>query len=221
MKRCLILVEGQTEERFVKDLLAPAMEIHGLAMIPTVLKTRKVLSGTDFKGGVTSYAKMRSNLLPLLRDRGALVTMMIDYYGLPGDAPGMNTRPSGATARERVRHVENGIFQDLGSPVHFAPFLALHEFEAWLFTDIEATAAVIPAPEKARELQLAVVGLQPEEINEGITTAPSKRLLQVFPSFRKALHGPVAAKRIGLQKIRSKCPHFEQWLVRLERHAHA
>ena len=23
MKRCLILVEGQTEERFVKDLLAP------------------------------------------------------------------------------------------------------------------------------------------------------------------------------------------------------
>ncbi len=74
MKRCLILVEGQTEERFVKDLLAPSMQPLGLVVIPTVLKTKKVLRGPDFKGGVTSYAKIRSNLLPLLRDRSALVT---------------------------------------------------------------------------------------------------------------------------------------------------
>jgi hypothetical protein len=219
MKRCLILVEGQTEERFVKDLLAPAMRPLGLAMIPTVLKTKKVLSGPDFKGGVTSYAKMRSNLLPLLWNRGALVTTVIDYYGLPDDAPGMKTRPSGVTATERVRHVENAIFQDLGAPVHFVPFLALHEFEAWLFCDLAKTAAVIPAREKALELQSTVAGLEPEEINEGATTAPSKRLLRVFPSFRKALHGPAAAKRIGLEAIRSKCPHFDQWVKRLEHYA--
>ena len=216
MKRCLILVEGQTEERFVKDLLAPAMQPLGLAMAPTMLITKKVLSGSNFKGGVTSYAKMRSDLMPLLRDRGALVTTIIDYYGLPDDTPGMKARPAGASARERVRHVENAISRDLGSPSHFVPFLALHEFEAWLFTDIETTAAVIPAQEKAHELHSAVAGLEPEEINEGSTTAPSKRLLRVFPGFQKAVHGPVAAKRIGLCAIRARCPHFDEWLKRVE-----
>ena len=221
MKRCLMLVEGQTEERFVKDLLAPAFQSLGVSMIPTMLITKKVLSGPNFKGGVTSYAKMRSNLIPLLRDRGVLVTTIFDYYGLPDDTPGMKTRPVGASARERVRHMENAIFQDLGSPGNLMPFLALHEFEAWLFTDIDTTAAVIPAREKAHELHLAVAGLEPEEINEGSTTAPSKRLLRVFPGFQKALHGPVATKRIGLEAIRAKCPHFDEWLTRLETFASA
>lgn len=219
MKRCLILVEGQTEERFVKDLLAPTMQALGLVVIPTILKTRKVIHGSDFKGGVSSYAKIRSNLLPLLRDRGAWVTTLIDYYGLPEDTPGMKTRPSGVTAVERVRHVEDGIFRDLGSPAHFKPFLALHEFEAWLFSDLEVTASVLLAPDKAHKLRLVVAGLPPEEINEGTETAPSKRLLRVFPEFRKTLHGPTAAKRIGLDVIRSCCPHFNEWMERLERAA--
>ena len=122
---------------------------------------------------------------------------------------------------ERVLHVENAILQDLGAPAHLVSFLALHEFEAWLFTDIEAMAAVIPAREKARELQLAVAGLEPEDINEGAKTAPSKRLLQIFPSFRKAVHGPAVAQRIGLEAIRAKCPHFDQWVKRLESFASA
>jgi hypothetical protein len=221
MKRCLLLVEGQTEFRFVADLLAPTFDPLGLSMIPTTLNTKKVLSGPNFKGGVTSYAKMRADLLPLLRDRNALITTIIDYYGLPDDTPGMKKRPPGAMARERVRHVENAIFQDLGGPAHFVPFLALHEFEAWLFADITATAAVIPAREKAGELQLAVAGLEPEDINEGVETAPSKRLLRVFPSFRKALHGPAAVQRIGLEAIRAKCPHFDEWVKRLEAFASA
>lgn len=144
---------------------------------------------------------------------------MIDYYGLPEDAPGMKTRPPGVTAVERVRHVEDGIFQDLGSPAHFAPFLALHEFEAWLYSDIEVTASVMLAPDKVQELRQAVGGLNPEEINEGIESAPSKRLLRVFPAFRKALHGPTAAKRMGLDAIRSRCPHFNEWMKRLEQAA--
>lgn len=221
MKRCLILVEGLTEERFVKDLLAPEMLPFGLAIAPTMLVTKKVLSGPNFKGGVTSYAKMRSDLTTLLRDRGALVTTIIDYYGLPDDTPGLKNRPAGVSARDRVKHVENAILQDLGSLGNFMPFLALHEFEAWLFADIDTTAAAIPAREKAHELHSAVAGLEPEEINEGSTTAPSKRLLRVFPGFQKAVHGPVAAKRIGLGVIRSRCPHFDEWLKRLEAFASA
>ena len=99
------------------------------------------------------------------------------------------------------------------------PFLALHEFEAFLFTDPAITAAVIPAPEKTPELIAISEGFAPEDINERVDTAPSKRLEQVFPTFKKTLHGPTAAKRIGLEAIRARCPHFNSWLTRLEQFA--
>lgn len=218
MKRCLILVEGQTEERFVKDVLSPELESKGLCLIPTILTTKIVKSGPNFKGGVTSYAKLEADLRKLLRDPSALVTTLIDYYGLPEDTPGMANRPN-ASARERVLHVENSIKEGLGSPSNFMPFLALHEFEALLFSDHEVTASVIPAREKAPELLAASGGLDPEDINEHPDTAPSKRLISVFPSFKKTLHGPTAAKRIGLGAIRARCPHFDHWISRLEEFA--
>ena len=216
MKRCLILVEGQTEERFVKDVLCPEFEPRGFYLSPTILTTKIVKSGPNFKGGVTSYAKLRADLDKLLRS-GAVVTTMIDYYGLPSDTPGMSNRPIGR-AIDRVKHVEKAIFDDVGSP-YLLPFLALHEFEALLFVDHETTASVIPAPEKASELLAIAGGAEPEDINENPETAPSKRLKQVFPSFRKTLHGPTAAKRIGLSALRSRCPHFDSWITRLEKHS--
>ena len=218
MKRCLILVEGQTEERFVKDVLAPELGPKGLSPVPTLLTTKVVKNGPNFKGGVTNYAKMRRDLVKRLRDSNALVTTLIDYYGLPTDTPGMSTRPKG-NPRERVRHVENALREDIGYRSNFLPFLLLHEFEALLFSDYEITASVIPAREKAQELASVTQGKEPEEINEFPETAPSKQLLRVFPSFRKTLHGPTAAKRIGLSKIRERCPHFNDWLSELERYA--
>ncbi len=170
----------------------------------------------NFKGGVTNYAKLRGDLVKLLRDDTALVTTLIDYYGLPDDTPGMSDRPAASPARDRVMHVESALWVEVGSPGHFIPFLALHEFEALLFSDHEITAGVIPAPEKAGELLAIAGGLEPEEINEHSETAPSKRLMKVFPSFRKTLHGPTAAKRIGLAAIRARCPHFDGWMIRLE-----
>ena len=218
MKRCLILVEGQTEERFVKDVLCPFFESRHLYLCPTILTTKVVKNGNNFKGGVTQYAKLRTDLRKLIQDKGALITTMIDYYGLPEDTPGMNDRPY-ASARDRVMHVESAIYNDVGAPQHFIPFLALHEFEALLFVDHEITAAAIPAREKTAELRAVANGLAPEEINEHRDTAPSRRLLKVFPSFKKTLHGPTAAKRIGLEAIRSKCPHFDSWITRLEQFA--
>lgn len=216
MKRCLILVEGQTEERFVKDVLCPHFESRGLFVFPTILTTKIVKSGKNFKGGVTNYAKLRGDLLKLLRDQSALVTTLIDYYGLPDDTPGMSDRPPASSARDRAMHVESTLFLEVGSPRHFLPFLVLHEFEALLFVDHEITAGVIPAFEKAGELLAVAGGLEPEEINEQSETAPSKRLMKVFPSFRKTLHGPTAAKRIGLPAIRARCPHFDDWMTQLE-----
>lgn len=135
MRNALILVEGQTEERFVKDVLNRSFD-GCMWFNPTILTTKVVKDGPNFKGGVTSYGKFRNDLRGLLQGSGGgLVTTLIDYYGLPSDFPGMATRTSFRSAVERVRHIESAIAQDFGRPGNFVPFISLHETEAWLFVD--------------------------------------------------------------------------------------
>jgi oligopeptide/dipeptide ABC transporter ATP-binding protein len=56
----------------------------------------------------------------------------------------------------------------------------------------------------------------PEEINDGETTAPSKRLQSLYPGYDKILFDPLIAQRIGLDKLRQECPHFRDWMSKLE-----
>src|SRR4051794_40884440 len=102
-KRVLILVEGQTEERFVKDVLGPALFVRELFFHATILVTKRVKDGPNFKGGVTNFARFKNDAQRLLNSAGgALVTTMLDYYRLPLDFPGMDSRPPNATPLERV-----------------------------------------------------------------------------------------------------------------------
>ena len=59
----------------------------------------------------------------------------------------------------------------------------------------------------------------PEDINERPEYAPSTRIKSLFPAYKKTLHGPTAAARIGLDRIRAECPHFNAWMDRIERFA--
>jgi hypothetical protein len=56
----------------------------------------------------------------------------------------------------------------------------------------------------------------PGHINDGETTAPSKRLVSLYPGYDKLAFGPGMAARIGLDVIRSKCRHFDEWPAKLE-----
>ena len=56
MKRVLILVEGQTEETFVRDLLEPHLSRRGVFPVPILAKTKRTTSGQTFKGGIPSTA---------------------------------------------------------------------------------------------------------------------------------------------------------------------
>jgi len=218
--RVLILVEGQTEERFIKDVLAPYFYPMNLFFYPTLLVTKRVKVGPNFKGGVTNFAKFENDLIRLLNGAGdALVTTMIDYYGLPKDFPGMNTRPKG-TPLERVEHVEEEIHKHFGKSGNLRIFLVLHEFEAWLFSTTEDLPRVMTDPGKQQ--QFAAVRDEfktPEEINERPDFAPSKRIESLFPAFRKTFHGLTTAARIGLDRIRKECAHFNWWIEHLERFA--
>lgn len=222
-KRVLILVEGQTEERFVKDVLGPAFFDQELFFHATLLVTKRVKDGPNFKGGVTNFAKFKNDAQRLLSSAGgSLVTTMLDYYRLPLDFPGMKSRPEPGTPIQRVTHVEEAIAEHFDSPPNFVPFLALHEFEAWLFSSLTELPRVLTETRKQKEFEAIRASVAtPEEINERPEFAPSKRIAKLFPAYKKTLHGPTTAARIGLDQIRNECPHFNEWMNKLEAFAAA
>ena len=57
---------------------------------------------------------------------------------------------------------------------------------------------------------------QAEAINDSYDTCPSRRITGLVRAYKKTVHGPIIADRIGLDTIRTACPHFGQWLGRLE-----
>jgi hypothetical protein len=216
MKRVLILAEGQTEDAFIREVLAPHLWQRDIDPIPTLVVTKFVKSGPRFQGGLSSYDPVRRNVWKLLNDTHAtLVTTMLDYYGLPTDFPGMNTRPAG-NGYVRVKHVEESFQQDIGHH-HFAPYLALHEFEAFVFVDPARCPTAFMEERVVQQLVQERQGFgSPEEINERPMYAPSKRVLKIFPAYQKTLHGPLATMDLGMEALRSTCPHFDEWVSRLE-----
>lgn len=216
----LILVEGRSEKQFIHTLLAPFFRKMGVFLRPTVMLSRANPKGPDFKGGVTHYASFRRQLRSLLRHPSALVTTLIDFYGLPKDFPGMSNRPAG-DPMVQVQPVPKAIQRDLGNPRHFLPFLMLHEFEAILFASPTALPALRQAAARQRK-DFASMCRQfptPEAINASPSGSPSRRIFNLFPDFAKQIHGEAAFTTIGLEPIRNACPHLRAWLDALARYA--
>lgn len=214
MKRIHALVEGQTEEAFLAQLVAPHLRAHGAHLTPIVVATRRLAGGPSAKGGTVSYAAWKAQAGRLLGDSSAaLVTTMLDFYALPGDWP----RPAGGSARERVLGAMEAMAADIAD-ARFAPFVMLHEFEALVFTDPRHVCDVaFASPAAYAELaRVRAACVSPEEIDDGPDTHPSARIVRLVPGYRKSTHGPIAAERIGLPALRAACPHFAAWLARLE-----
>jgi hypothetical protein len=216
MKRVLVLVEGLTEERFIKDVLAPHLEPRGVYVIPKIVTTKRVKQGPDFTGGITDYQKVENDLKRLLGDSGAaLITTFIDYYGLLSEFPGMATRPI-ASPLERAQHVEAEWKTRIGHP-RFLSYLMTHEFEALLFSKPEELSRALYQSDLGPKLKAIRDSFPtPEEIDDDPLTAPSKRILRLLPAYQKTVHGPLVTRRIGLETLRRDCRHFNDWLLKLE-----
>ena len=218
MTKVLVFVEGQTEETFVNVVLGPFLGAKSIYLIPVLARTKRTRDGRTFKGGIVSYRRqVRREILRLVGDSSAaLITTMLDYYGLPQDFPGMPNLSAGSP-REKVEQLEHAFRQDIGHQQRFLPFLTLHEFEALLFAQPEQFGSAFPDRRReAARLAEEVSRLPPEEINDGPDTHPAARIIRHLPNYRKPLHGPRIAKQIGLTIIREKCPHFDAWISHLE-----
>jgi hypothetical protein len=159
---------------------------------------------------------VRNDIRKLLLDTDAIaITSMYDYYKIPTDFPGYKSRPKG-TCYNIVEYLEHEFYKEIGDS-RFKPYLQIHEFEALLFVQPKKTADLFPGTNKLQELlRIKNEFSSPEEINDGETTAPSKRILKLFPNYEKPLYGAIAVIGTGLQNIRNECPHFNDWLTWLE-----
>lgn len=216
MTRLLVLAEGDTEELFVREILAPHLAGFGVYATATGVLSKRLASGKKITGG-NLWGNVRNSLKPLLQDSDAWVTTLLDYYGLPDDFPGFGSGYAlTGNAAAHVNTIERALAEAVNQSPRFIPFLALHEFEAWYFVRPKQVAAFYGQENIARMMQEASDRAGgPEAINHGKETHPSKRLESYGVGFRKTTAVPLL-KDIGITAIRDACPHFAAWLDRLE-----
>jgi Domain of unknown function (DUF4276) len=213
MTRVYILVEGQTEEAFINELLTSRYAENNLFLTPIIIST-----SPRYRGGMTRYAKIKGQIEKLCRqDAGAYVTTMFDLYALPNDFPGKLSPEYSrlASGRDKAMFLEAKLANDINL-TNFIPNLLVYEFEALLFSQINSFNEWIDDDDALQPLRDICGTTKPEDINDDPQTAPSKRILSAMSNYQKTVHGPLIALDIGLDVIRSSCPHFDDWLKKIE-----
>ncbi len=171
----------------------------------------------------------KREILRNLKDSaGRYVTTMVDYYGLP--QTGNRAWPGRAAASnlpfaQKASTVESAMMEEVVAemggdsfyPNRFIPFVVMHEFEGLLFSDCAAFSSGIERPDLEGSFQAIRDNFNsPEEIDDSPINAPSKRVERLIPAYEKPFLGTLAVIEIGLERIRTECQHFNQWLETIE-----
>ena len=139
---------------------------------------------------------------------------MFDLFHLPVSFPGYQAA-SDLDPISRATALENAMLEDIGDH-RLVPYVQVHEFEALVLAAPQALSSEYPefASGVGRLAEMAARFSSPELINGD--KAPSKRIKQEIPTYVKTTSGLNVTKRIGLPKLRAKCPHFGAWVDKLE-----
>jgi len=212
-----VIVEGQTEQTFVRDILAPEMGNKGIFMHPALI------GKPGHKGGDIRFERAQGDIVRFLKQRlDTYISTMFDYFRLETDWPGNKESQGNFSAARKAEIVETATFEAISGlfPEHnieqrFIPCIEMYEFEALLFSDAYILAEKIDVSISRIEDILEKFD-DPEEINDGPDTAPSKRLQRLKSGYRKVAMGKTISEAIGIQQIRARCSHFNGWLIKLE-----
>ena len=220
MIQVIIVGEGPTEESFIRDVLAPPLADRRIFVQPRLIPTSR-----RGRGGALSGDRVLRYLRNTLRERGDIyVATFFDLYALGREFPGRAETEAVADPLARASAIEARFAEAVVREAQcradrFLPHIQPYEFEALLFSDTDRWVEIEPAWKRHAEPLRAVRAgvISPEHINDGAETHPAARLRKLLgPQFEKVLHGPAAAARIGLDRIRDECKHFGSWLARLE-----
>jgi hypothetical protein len=223
MSNIQLVVEGATERDFVRDVLAPELAKASCYV------TAALIGKVGHKGGDIRFDRAINDIKNhLLQRSDTVISTMFDYFRLDTHWPGMaeiqrlenSGRP--LSALEIADVLESATqqalitqFPTLNIQHRFIPYFELHEYEALLFSDTD----ILSVQTSINRVTLkAIVDAYPtpEDINQGIDTAPAKRLEQLTNHrYKKVKMGVTIAKEIGIMTMRQQCPNFNRWVGRL------
>ena len=217
MKRLVFIVEGETEEAFVNNILRPYFQNCGLYNSIQCFKIKHT------QGGMHKYSYVRNDVLNTIYETDVIVTTMFDLYALPHSFPGYEDAQSITNHLERVEYLEAKMKEDLetlqSQPFsNYIPYIQLHEFEALAFSSANSFEVLFEDNEMDYKGIREVIGAfpNPEDINDSPETAPSKRMQNLIPGYNKVVYGISLIEYTGIDAIIQKCPHFRRWIHRLK-----
>ena len=219
-----IVCEGQTEESFVKKVLQPYLRSYGIVAKPILVTTNR---SKRAQGGIVNFSHVERDIQDTLKLWSSnnyehhVVTTFIDYYALPNDFPRFSEAQKYFEPYQRVECLE----QALGERIHssrFLPYIQLHEFETLVLCGYQYLAAYYPDCKGLEEKLKNEFTSQenPEFIDGGTTTAPSKRILRLLEStykkkYNKPFMGAYVTPQVGIERLRELCFHFNQWVAQI------
>lgn len=219
MVELTVFAEGQSEEQFIKRVVAPALRGLHIFAKPQALRTSQ-----DSRGGAVTFDRLKFNARNTLRQNPNMVlTTFIDLYGLDTSFPAFDEAKTKLDVHARVSCLEAGLHAAIVAHAscrseRFIPHIQPYEFEGLLFSDVTALCRTEPGWHKYSTPLTDIRSSfpTPEHINEGYETKPSRRLEKILqPTYKKTRHGPLAADQISLAVMEAQCPHFREWMKRL------
>lgn len=206
--RVAISVEGQTEEEFVKRVLAPYFNERGIVLTPIVLGAGR----RGPRGGNVSTPRLAGEMAALFHNFDA-VSSLVDYYGYRGKGK--------KSIDELEQQLTAKIRDNLGTNWRQDRVLAYvqrFEFEGLLFSNVEAFSVVIDASEEDVNVLQTIRDsfMTPEDINDNRETTPANRIKTVLPRYHKVRDGSLVAENTGIGAMLAQCPRFSEWVKKLE-----
>jgi hypothetical protein len=222
-----VLCEGQTEQGFVESVLKPYLINNGITAVKSVLVTTNKKKNAC--GGLVTYQHAYNDLMTMLsmnKDsnyESHVFTTMFDLYALPDDFPGYTEAHSIVDRYSRVAAFEKAFAKAIGSD-RFVPYIQLHEYESLVFCGLDYLTDMYKGCKKGIEKlkeDLCLFG-NPELINDNPCTAPSKRIIKAVEGNKKTHYnydkpkaGRYVAEMVGIESLRTKCSHFNEWIEKL------
>jgi hypothetical protein len=211
MRGIYILCEGQSEEEFVNSILRPYLnrfEIYDVR--PILMSTSK-----GNKGGDVTYSRLKINIEKLLNsEANILVTTFIDFFRLKTDFPNHEESLLILNKFEKVDFLENSISIEIKNE-RFIPYIQLHEFEGLLFSSSKGFEYLPNLTKNNLKKLTEYVNEKenPELLNGGELTAPSKRLEHLIPGFdkNKPFYGCIIAGENSIEVVLERCERFRNW----------
>jgi Domain of unknown function (DUF4276) len=213
-----IISEGSSEEKFIKEVIAPSFRDLDIYLKPIQLET-----SNGFKGGALNHDRLRINARNILNQYPkAYLSSLIDLYALRSDFPCFDESQKLSSPIDKAQYLATKLNIDLVTYVncrvervitHIQPY----ELEGLFFSNPQAISLTVPEWGKHHASLQAIRNEfeTPEHINNSYEKKPSARLEKLLGYKKKALHASRIGQRVGLSTIEKECPHFAAWLQQL------